>query len=53
MQDVTKINVAEVRMLRWIGGNLGKDKIRNEAICLQERVAPIQRTNEKGSLKMV
>jgi len=51
--DIPKINVAEVRMLRWIGGDIWKDKIRNEAVCLKVRAAPIERANEKISLKTV
>jgi len=30
MKHVHKISVIEIRMLRWINGNIRKDKIQNE-----------------------
>ena len=41
-QYVSKMNVAEMRMLRWMCGKTMKDKIRNERICKMLEVAPIE-----------
>ena len=38
-QNNHKMSVAEMRVLRWISGNIRKDKIRNEDICLRIVVA--------------
>ena len=40
-QEVHKMSVAEMRMLRWMSGKTRKDKIRNEFICESLGVAPI------------
>lgn len=38
---IIKMGVAEMRVLRWISGNIRKDKIWNEEICLKIVVATI------------
>ena len=39
---VQKMNVAEMRMLRWMCGHTRKDRLRNEVIREKVRVAPIE-----------
>jgi hypothetical protein len=41
-QNVQKISVAEMRMLRWVCGHIRKDRIRNDDIRDKLEVAPIQ-----------
>ena len=41
-QHTHKINVAEIRMLRWMCGKTKMDKVRNEDIRSLVRVAPIK-----------
>lgn len=40
-QYIHKMTIAEVIILRWISGNILKDKIRNEKIYLNIGVTPI------------
>ena len=40
-KHVHKINVAEMRISRWISGNTKKDRHQNEEIHSKIRVAPI------------
>ena len=40
-QQVHKMSVAEMRMLRWMSGKTRKDRIRNESIGGSLGVAPI------------
>ena len=41
-QHISKMSVAEMRMLRWMCGKTRKDRIRNEHIREMVRVAPIE-----------
>jgi hypothetical protein len=36
-QPKNKLNVAEIRMLRWMNGHIRQDKIRND--CIRERTS--------------
>ena len=49
---VSKMNVAEMKMLRWMCGKIRRDKIRNERIHKMIEVAPIEE-NERKSITMV
>ena len=41
-QHVEKMRVAEMRMLRWMCGKTGKDRVRDEYICEWIGVAPME-----------
>jgi hypothetical protein len=41
-QHIQKMNVAKMRMLRWICGHTRKDRIRNDDVKDKLGVAPIQ-----------
>ena len=41
-QHVSKMNVVEMRMLRWMCGKTKRDKIRNERIHKMIEVVPIE-----------
>ena len=41
-QYVSKMNIAKMRMLRWMCGKTMRDKIRNEWICKMMEIAPIE-----------
>ena len=41
-QHIQKMSVAEIRMLRWMCGKTMKYKVRNEDICRQVGIAPIE-----------
>ena len=50
-QNNHKMSVAEMRVLRWISGNIWKDKIRNEDIRLKIAVAPSDEKMRENLLK--
>ena len=41
-QYVSKMNVAEMRMIRWMCGKTRRNKVRNERIRKMIAVAPIE-----------
>ena len=50
-QYVSKVNVAEMRMLRWMCGKTMRDKIRNEQIRKMIEVAPIEEKIRENRLQ--
>ncbi|KAK9166421.1 hypothetical protein Scep_001612 [Stephania cephalantha] len=50
-QQLHKMNVAEMRMLRWMCGKTRKDRIRNIKIQRQVGVAPIDTKIREGRLR--
>ncbi|KAK9098676.1 hypothetical protein Syun_025721 [Stephania yunnanensis] len=50
-QQLHKVNVAEMRMLRWMCGKTRKDRIRNIEIQRQVGVAPIDTKIREGRLR--
>ena len=51
-QNNHKMSVAEMRVLRWISGNIWKDKIRNEDIYLKIVVASSDEKMMENCLKL-
>ncbi|KAJ0975401.1 hypothetical protein J5N97_017366 [Dioscorea zingiberensis] len=51
VQHMHKMNVAEMRMLRWMSGHTRLDKIRNEHIRQKVHVAPIEDKIREGRLR--
>ena len=49
-QHIHKISVVEMRMSKWIGGNIMKDRMLNEEICLKIDVAPIDEKMRESHL---
>ena len=49
-QQRNKLNVAKIRMLRWISGHSSQDRIRSECIREKVRVAPIVKKMVKSRL---
>ena len=47
-QYVSKMNVAEMRILRWMCGKTRRDKVRNERIRKMIEVAPIEEKIRKN-----
>ena len=50
-QYVSKMIVAEMRMLRWVCGKTRRDKVRNEWICKMIEVAPIEEKMRENRLR--
>ncbi|KAI8543266.1 hypothetical protein RHMOL_Rhmol08G0203600 [Rhododendron molle] len=50
-QQVNKMSVAEMRMLRWVCGKTRRDKIRNETVREMVGVAPIQEKVRENRLR--
>ncbi|EXB60461.1 hypothetical protein L484_014914 [Morus notabilis] len=50
-QHISKMSVAEMRMLRWMSGHTRMDRIRNEVIRSKVGVAPIEDKVGEGHLR--
>ncbi|KAI8559998.1 hypothetical protein RHMOL_Rhmol04G0220700 [Rhododendron molle] len=50
-QQVNKMSVAEMRMLRWVCGKTRRDKIRNETVHEMVGVAPIEEKLRENRLR--
>ena len=50
-QQIYKMSVAEMRMLRWMSGHTRMDRIRNEVIRSKVGVAPIEDKVREGRLR--
>jgi hypothetical protein len=50
-QQVTKMSVAEMRMLRWMCGKTRRDRIRNETVREMVGVAPIDEKLRENRLR--
>jgi len=50
-QHIHKMTIAEMIILRWISGNTLKDRIRNERICLNIGVTPIDERTIESCLR--
>ena len=50
-QHISKMSVAEMRMLRWMSGHTRMDRIRNEVIRSKVGVAPIEDKVREGRLR--
>ena len=49
-QHIHKMSVVEMRMSKWIGGNIMKDRMLNEEICLKIDVASIDEKMRESHL---
>ena len=50
-QEVSKVAAAEMKMLRWSAGHTKLDKIRNEVIRAQLKVAPVEEKLRENRLR--